>query len=272
MDVAVYGASGFIGKNYLLSSSNYCIPVDKYSLTSTAKEILYLIGTTDNYNVFEDPLKDVNTNIVHLIRVLDSLRTSKADFTFNYVSSWFVYGNNSLPFFEEQDCKPNGFYSISKYSAELFLKSYCQTFNIPYRIFRLGNVFGHGDGGVSKKKNALQYLIRELSLGNDINLYNGGDFFRDFIHVKDVVNAIDLLLKSGALNSTYNIASGVPTHFGNLIKKKADMLGRGGLIHSIPTPDFHSTVQVKDSVLNVDKIKKLGFEIQFPIESEIERL
>jgi hypothetical protein len=64
----------------------------------------------------------------------------------------------------------------------------------------------------------------------------------------------------------------VPTHFGNLIKKKADMLGRGGLIHSIPTPDFHSTVQVKDSVLNVDKIKKLGFEIQFPIESEIERL
>ena len=71
------------------------------------------------------------------------------------------------------------------------LKSYCRTFDINYRILRLCNVYGDSDKGVSKKKNALQYLISQLQQNKDIDLYNDGMFYRDYMYVDDVCLAND---------------------------------------------------------------------------------
>ena len=60
---------------------------------------------------------------------------------------------------------------------------------------------------VSKKKNALQYLVNKLKENGPIELYDNGDVYRDYIYVDDVVDAINLIIKKGSANEIYNIGN-----------------------------------------------------------------
>jgi nucleoside-diphosphate-sugar epimerase len=270
MKVSVYGASGFVGSNYASYSKNSVESVDRNNPNPTANEILYLIGTTDNYNILENAEIDIQVNLIILMRNLEYLRHKFGKFTFNYVSSWFVYGDGQTPpFREDGNCKPKGFYSISKYAAEMYIESYCKTFEIDFRIIRLANVFGSNDKGISRKKNALQYLIERLKSDEAIELYEAGEFFRDYIDVRDVVTAIDLIIEKAEKNQTFNVGTGAPQLFSDIINEAVKLFGSKSEIRSIEVPDFHKRVQVKDSWLETSKLVSLGFQPAHPIMKEI---
>jgi len=268
-NISVFGATGFIGSNFCKYSKHKSIGIPRDSMEAATQDLVYFIGTTDNYNILTDPTIDIKTNIELLINVLEYNRMKFEKFTINYISSWFVYGDGALPYREETKCEPKGFYSISKYAAEMFLISYCKTYNIEYRIFRLGNVFGPNDLGMSYKKNSLQYLIQKLKNGEDITLYENGDFVRDFIHVEDVVLAIDLVIEKSPTNIIINIGSGEPTKFKDIVKVAHDYHNSSSEILSVPTPEFQKLVQVRDAFLDISYIKSLGFRITKPIHEEI---
>ena len=116
-----------------------------------------------------------------LTEALESWWKNNPEGVFNFVSSWFVYGN-AFPndpngeFREANPCYPSGFYSITKKCAEDLIISFCNTHGLKYRILRLCNILGPGDKGVSKQKNALQYLMGERVKGKPIELYGRRDF------------------------------------------------------------------------------------------------
>lgn len=272
MKIDVFGASGFIGSNFVTESRFDTLSIPRDSTFSSSEQILYLIGTTDNYNVFEDPLLDIETNLILLIKVLEDFRENNSTATFNFISSWFVYGKGTPPFLESDNCKPRGFYSITKFSAELLLESFCKTFNLNYRIIRLANVYGEGDKGMSRKKNALQYMIRQLKNNEKVELYENGDIVRDFIHASDVTKAFDLIISRGDVNEIYNVGSGNPVKISELITSASSIIGSKSVISNIETPEFHQLVQTKDAWLDIDKIKNLGFTPQADIRIDLESL
>ena len=268
--ISLFGGTGFIGSAFARYSINKVDVVERNNPNPLYPEIVYAIGTTDNYNVFENPYLDIESNLIRLIADLELLKRKFGRFSFNYLSSWFVYGDACRPpFVETQKCEPKGFYSISKLSAEMFIRSYCDTFNIDYRILRLANVFGPNDKGVSKKKNALQYLINEIRANRDVQVYEGGNFLRDYIDVRDVVQAIDLIIADLPPGETINIGTGEPSKFLDLLERaKIEFSSRSQLI-PIPTPDFHKKVQVKDAFMDTSKLKKLGFVSRYHVLDEI---
>jgi nucleoside-diphosphate-sugar epimerase len=221
----VFGGTGFVGSNFV--KYNTCILNSRNDHVPKTENILYFISTVDNYNVLTDPFIDIDTNLTLLMKVL---KNTKPGSTFNFISSWFVYGDTDLP-----------------------------AFKIDYRILRLANVVGKDDKKVSKKKNALQYLINEMKAGNDINLYEGGNFVRDYIDVVDAVEAIRLVTEYGDYNQIYNISNGSPIYFSELIEYVARKIDYKGNINSISQPEFHKNVQVKSMYLDNTKLKKLGY-------------
>lgn len=259
---------GFIGTHY--SNMFPCIVNDRNDLTVKTNEILYMISTTDNYNVQTNPYLDIDTNLTTLIRVLENCRGK--DIVFNFISSWFVYGQTTTPYNEETHCNPKGFYSITKRTAEQLLISYCETFNLKYRILRLANVIGLGDNRVSAKKNALTFLINEIKKNNEIKLYDNGIFYRDYIHVKDACVAINLILKKGNLNEIYNVGNGQSTQFRDAIDYVINKTNSKSKIINIPQSDFHKKVQVKSMQLNTDKLKKLGYRPSFTLNDILDEL
>jgi nucleoside-diphosphate-sugar epimerase len=261
--------NGFIGSHYVKKYGAVCN--DRNNLVpSGEKDILYLISTIHNYNVLNNPYIDIETNLTTLIRVLEHCKDK--DIVFNFVSSWFVYGDTDYPANENSYCNPKGFYSITKRTAEQLLISYCETFNIKYRIIRIANVLGPDDSKTSKKKNALTYLINQIKNNEDISLYDGGNLTRDYIHVSDVCDAINLILEKGVYNTIYNVGNGQPTIFKDAIEYVIQKTNSKSKITNIVQPEFHKNVQVKSMYMDCSKLKSLGYKPQYGINDMLDEL
>jgi len=270
----VYGGAGFVGRNLIKRTSYDAVPIprNQYSVQSSkTDDILYLISTVHNYHIHSDIHKDVDVNLTTFLTVLDNARKNGCR-TFNFISSWFVYGDCELPATETTYCNPKGFYSITKRTAEQLLISYCETFNINYRILRLCNVYGEDDDKVSIQRNAMQFLIKELIAGNDIKLYDGGSTIRDYMHVDDVADAIDICLKYAPINTVVNIGSGRKIFFKDIMRQAKEISGSKANILSMEPTDFHKVSGVKDFYMDTTVLKSLGFKQKISIHDGITRL
>ena len=270
--ISVFGSTGFIGSKFCSIYNRDTVRIERDSTTPLTSNILYLTSTTTNYNIFTDPHVDINTNLNLLIDVLEECK-KKDNIVFNFVSSWFVYGKiDHLPAAEDSPCNPKGFYSITKRAAEQLLISYCETYDINYRIFRLANVYGETDPKISQKRNALQYLINQLSLDKDVDLYDDGSHIRDYMYVDDVCKALKLCMEKAPLNEILNIGTGKPHSIREILEYSKKSLNSKGKLNSITPPTFHDIVQVKNMYLNVEKLSALGYTPEYNIWKGIEKI
>ena len=152
---SIYGASGAIG-NYLHKLyEDLTIPIERNEVYPESRKVIYLISSTSNRTDGDHLQENINTNLTILLDRLESCREKGID-EFNFISSWFVYGepsfttatccnyNMHVPYFMEGDhCNPKGFYSITKRTAEQIIIEYCNMHNIKWRIMRLANIYGN---------------------------------------------------------------------------------------------------------------------------------
>jgi nucleoside-diphosphate-sugar epimerase len=268
--ISVFGPTGFIGSNFSALYKVNSIP--KQSNTPVINtDVLYFISTTHNYHVFDKPFLDIDTNLIKLVSVLEEFKKNCPDNTFTFISSCFVYGDTEYPASEETVCNPKGFYSITKYAAEKLLISYCETFGLKYNILRLCNVYGENATGVSKKRNALQFMTSQIIKNQDVELYDNGENIRDFMHVEDVCRAIRLCMYNSQ-HRVVNIGSGVGHSFRPLMQYVKDKVGSTSKLVDINPPHFHKVVQVKDIYFDISKLKSLGFQPEISIHDGLDRI
>jgi len=263
--ISVYGSTGFVGSRFFELYEEQSIRIPRNQRNPETTNILYFISTTHNYHVHDDITLDVKTNLEVLCEVLNYCRSK--DIVFNFISSWFVYGKDiDLPAREDSICNPTGFYSITKKCAEDLIISFCNTYDVKYRIIRLCNVLGRGDNKVSSKKNAITWMINQLKNNEDISLYDNGTPIRDVIHIDDACRAIKTIIDRGKTNDIYNVGSGHPNTIGAIIELSREKLKSTSKINYIESTTFHKVVQNKDFWMNVEKLTSLGFKPQYTVE------
>lgn len=267
--ISVFGGTGFIGETFCKLYSDQVILIPREDRFFKTKNVVYFISTTTNQNVFKDLHIDIDTNLSLLMDVLSSCKDK--DVIFNFVSSCFVYGNDILNAKESDCCNPTGFYSITKRCAEQLIISFCETFNIKYRIFRIGNVYGL-DSTISPGKNVLGYMIGLLKKNQDIKLYDGGNFLKDYIFVEDVCRAIKLIMNRGELNEIYNISNGKSQSFRDVIMSARDFVFSNSEIIDIEIPNEQKYLQIKNMTLNTDKLKSLRYLPTINFDEGLEKM
>src|SRR3989344_3409494 len=100
-----------------------------------------------------------------------------------------IYGDaDILPTPENYPVRPPSPYGISKFTCELYLDFYAQTYAVPFVALRYGNVYGprqnpHGEARV------VAIFTRKLLAGETPVINGDGKQARDFVFVTDVVNA-----------------------------------------------------------------------------------
>jgi nucleoside-diphosphate-sugar epimerase len=267
-DLSLFGGTGYIGSTYeKLFPGNVIIP--RSERTFDTKNVLYLISTTTNQNIFKDLQIDIDTNLKILTEVLSHCK--RTDTVFNYVSTGFVYGNDILDAKETDCCNPTGYYSVTKRCAEQLLISYCETFGMKYRIFRVGNVFGI-DPTVSQGKNVLGYMIRCLKKNDPIKLFDGGNFLKDYIHVDDVCRAMNLLMEKSETNKIYNIGTGESRSFREVIEYAKQRVGSESELIDVEMPEDQKYLQIKNFTMNVDELYSYGFVPQLDIDRGLDMM
>jgi nucleoside-diphosphate-sugar epimerase len=254
--ISVFGGTGFIGGTFSRMYKENVTLIPRDSKNFDTNEVLYFISTTTNQSVFKDLHVDIDTNLKLFVDFLSNCKNE--DVTINFISSGFVYGNDIIDAKETDCCNPTGFYSITKRCAEQLLISFCETFGIKYRILRIGNVYGL-DRTISPGKNVLAYMISLLRQNQQIKLYDGGNFLKDYMFVEDICRAIKLIIDTGNINEIYNISSEESLSFREIIENAKLILKSESQIIDVSMPLEQRFIQVKNMTLNNDKLKSLGF-------------
>lgn len=243
-NLLVTGGAGFIGANfisYILGNTNYTITnIDSLTYASNLKNVEVYEGSERYRFIKCDISKEIelrpvfdrvydaiinfaaeshvdrsiekaapfiSTNIVGTFNLLQAVLSNNAKKMIQ-ISTDEVYGSlrpTDPPFTEETPLAPNNPYSASKASADMLVRSFIKTHQLPLIITRCGNNYGpmqHAEKFIPK-------MIQNTILDKDIPLYGDGLNIRDWIYVTDHCRAIHMVLEKGISGKIYNIGGTV---------------------------------------------------------------
>ncbi|GLB61956.1 dTDP-glucose 4,6-dehydratase [Cytobacillus sp. NCCP-133] len=145
----------------------------------------------------------IHTNIGGTFNLLQAVLNGKACKMIQ-ISTDEVYGSLSptdSPFTEENPLAPNNPYSASKASADLLIRSFYHTYQLPLIITRCSNNFGP----MQHTEKFIPKVISNALNNKDIPLYGDGLNIRDWLFVEDHCKGIELVLEKGIAGEIYNI-------------------------------------------------------------------
>ena len=147
-----------------------------------------------------------NTYATHVL--VEACRRHIPDVEFIHFSTDEVYGESKtdVPFTEDEGVlRPTNPYSASKAAAEMIVRSYIESFGMNIKVIRCNNVYGpnqYPEKLIPKFKRLLKENEKCTIHGS-----KSATVKRAFMHVNDVVDAVDIVWRRGVPGEVYNIAS-----------------------------------------------------------------
>src|SRR5262245_53007545 len=137
---------------------------------------------------FRNPLPTFEANIRGTYNLLEACRVHRSLVSSVIVaSSDKAYGDApSLPYTEDMPVNGRHPYDVSKSCTDLLAMAYAQSYDMPVVVARCGNIYGGGDLNWSR---IVPGTIRSLWRGERPIIRSNGLFTRDYIYVRDVVDA-----------------------------------------------------------------------------------
>lgn len=241
MNVLVTGGAGFIGSNYVhyVLQNHPDYKVINFDLLTYAGNIHNLDDVMDNPNhVFVqgnitnkelvrhlvkehnithfvnfaaeshvdrsilNPEIFVETNIQGTLALLNVAKEMNIE-KYLQVSTDEVYGSLGAEgyFTEETPLAPNSPYSASKTGADLLVRAYYETYGMNVNITRCSNNYGP----YHFPEKLIPLMITNGMDSKELPIYGDGLNIRDWLHVQDHCQAIDLVLHKGRKGEVYNV-------------------------------------------------------------------
>lgn len=189
---------------------------------------------------------------------------------FIFASSAAVYGILESRATETMVCRPNSPYGASKLAVEDYLHAYRRTYGLETVMLRYFNVYGRRQR-YSDYSGVITVFANKLFAGERLTIHGDGKQVRDFVHVKDIVQANMLAMESAnAVGEMFNVASGKATSILDLAEIIKNMVGSIGVenVFSPPRPG-----DMKLGLASIDKIKAaLNYNVKVHIEQGLEEL
>lgn len=212
-----------------------------------ADVIVHLASSTVPATANEDPLQDVQTNLVGMLRLLQGLRAQAARPRLLFASSGgAVYGRpQSVPLGETHPTVPMGAYGATKLVIEHHLRIEESLHGLPYRILRLSNPYGewqrpHGVQGV------IAVFAHRALHGLPLDVWGDGSVVRDFVYASDVGHAFAAAARHTGESRVFNVGGGAGHSVNHIIQTLEQLLGHAVERRVFPARPFDPPVNVLD--------------------------
>ena len=148
----------------------------------------------------------VDTNIYGVFNILELVKKYGVE-KYLQVSTDEVYGslelNSKKKFTERTLLDPSSPYSSTKTAGDLLCMAYYKSFGIPVVLSRCSNNYGP----YQYPEKMIPFWFYKLSQGEKIPIYGDGKNIRDWIHVDDHCEVLELILTKGRIGEVYNIGA-----------------------------------------------------------------
>jgi UDP-glucose 4-epimerase len=292
MKYIVTGGAGFIGSHIVeaISESHEVVVIDNFSsgkrgnlsgfknvhiiegsicdlgllkeAFSGADGIFHLGAIASVVRSVDDPGSTHETNLTGTLNVLLAARdcgVKKVVFS----SSSAVYGDEpTLPKREQMPPVPLSPYAVSKLAGEYYCSVFSELFGLKTVSLRYFNVFGPRQDPMSEYAAVIPKFITRLLNQQAPLIFGDGKQTRDFVYVKDVVQA-NLLAMQGSKTGTFNIGSGERLDLNTLARTLAGIMD----VRIPPTYEKPRSGDIRDSVSDITAAKNsLGFRTSYSLD------
>jgi len=303
MKVLVTGGAGFIGSDLVrrLAREGFSVSViDKLTYAGDIKRIAEVLNMVKFYKeditnskkineIFEkekpeivvhyaaethvdrsilDPDTFFHTNVIGTLHLLKASLKYKVK-KFIHISTDEVYGELPLEskekFTEKTPLQPNSPYSASKASADMLVRSFIETFELPAIIVRASNNYGPWQ----YPEKLIPLAISKLLSEEKIPIYGTGQNIRTWLYVEDFTEAILQIIDKGKEGEVYNVGSSEEKKNIDVIKKLLDILNKSeDYIEFIPDRPGHDLRYAVDTT----KIQKeIGWKPKVSFEEGLRK-
>ncbi len=305
MKVGITGGAGYIGSTLikeLLSRKHEVVSVDNETIGSyeylieneIADEDHLIKGDIREVDLLEKHWKDCDV-IAHLaalpglvpcnnkpeeavsVNVYGTYNVLKAANKLGikrivFCSSAAVYGKpRKLPVTEKHELNPLNLYGVTKLSGEKILNMFNLNEGLSTVNLRFGNIYGVGL--YTRWDTVIPKFVKQALKGEQLTIYGDGESSRDFVHVKDITNAIILSISTPKIGGeTFNVG-GETLNINELAKIVEEEVEKivGKKVESKNTPPRLG--ETKEFSYDLTHIKsRLGFKNQYTVEDGVNEL
>lgn len=233
----------------------------------------YIINTAaethvDNSIMSSDVFLRSNVNGVHHLLELIKQQPQHRQPVLLHFSTDEVYGDIESGSHTESDLlRPSNPYSASKAAADMLVQAWARTYGIRYVIVRPTNNYGIGQ----YVEKLIPKSIKYLELGRPIDLHNGGEPRRTWLHAADTARAVMTVIDSGSVNEIYNISGNYETANREVIRKILTIKISADAADHWQDYVIASERQGQDVRYSIDdsKLKALGWLPQADFDTEL---
>jgi len=210
-----------------------------------------------------NPYAFIESNIVGVYTLLESIRRYNPEVNFIQISTDEVYGDIKEGSFKEEDrLMPSSPYSASKAGGDMLVLGYGRTYNLDVKITRCTNNYGPYQFPEKLIPKTIIRAIKDLS----IPVYGRGDNVRDWLYVLDHCRGIDVVINKGESREIYNISSNCEKRNIEVVKLILKLLDKPlDLIEFVEDRPGHDVRYSLDS----SKIRELGWKPRYSFEEGI---
>jgi UDP-glucose 4-epimerase len=228
--------------------------------------IFHLISTTLPKTSNENPLHDLESNVLPTLRLLDLVSLKGVKKVIFFSSGGTVYGvPETLPIAEGHPTRPICAYGIHKLAIEKYLHLYHVLHGVDYAIMRIANPYG-ANQSVDRGQGAIGVFLYKMFAGEPVEVWGDGSAVRDYIHVDDVVEAVVRLIAYKGTHKIFNIGSGRGLSINEIIAIITKALRRQPMIRYQPG----RALDVPANVLDIRRAEhELGWHPKISIEEGI---
>lgn len=247
MDIAVFGASGFVGRNLLdeLEDTTHTVyacdvePFDPPQENATFREVDITDKTAVDDVVAnvdaiahlaahplpastDDPKLNAEINVVGTLNILDAARAHNVEKVFFSSASSLVGEVETVPVSEDHRVHPQSPYGVAKHAVEEYLEVYQDLYDLDYLVFRFFNVYGPYQPPESGA--LVPVVMSRLHEDKGVFVTGDGSQTRDFIYVRDITDLIVEGLEGDVKNEVVNMGRGVETEIRDAIHTISDVV------------------------------------------------
>jgi dTDP-glucose 4,6-dehydratase len=168
--------------------------------------VVHLAAESHVDRSIDGPIDFIDTNIRGTANLLEAARSAwrdRDDVRFHHVSTDEVFGSLGADglFSEATPYDPSSPYSASKAAADHLVRAWHRTYGLPVTLSNCSNNYGP----YQFPEKLIPLMILNAVAGKKLPVYGEGANVRDWLHVEDHCNALDLVVRRGQPGRTYNV-------------------------------------------------------------------
>ena len=180
--------------------------------------VFHLVSTTVPKSANDDPIWDVQSNLVGALQLLQVLREQPVGRIIFVSSGGTVYGPpRYLPIDEDHPTNPLTAYGITKLAIEKHLQMFTHIHGVPSIILRVSNPYGPRQR-IETAQGAVGVFLHRALAGAPIEIWGDGETTRDYIYIGDVAEVLARAVTYDGREQVFNVGTGQGTSLNALVE------------------------------------------------------